>query len=191
MNITIIGAGRVAWSLIPALQSTSAKVHQLISRNTNRRALFLNEYKIQYSHNSFSDLRPDTDLVILTVPDAQVASVAEALKPFSQNPKTIIAHTSGSVSIEALKSWGEHAGVFYPMQTFTLEKVKPYHGVQLFLEGNEEVLTKLKPLAKAMTSQVYTLDTEARAKLHLGAVMVCNFTNLLYTYADEMISGVD
>lgn len=191
MNITIIGAGKVAWSLIPALQQAGEQVHQVISRNAEQKDLFAKHFNIPHANSDFKALLPDTELVILTVPDGAVEEVSNRLFTFHPNHKTIVAHTSGSVSIDALQKWGNRAGVFYPMQTFTLNKTKPYTQVPLFIEGNKEVEKLLQSLAERMSEKVQVLDSESRAKLHLGAVMVCNFTNLLYTYADELVEGVD
>ena len=181
----------MAWSLIPALQKAGGKVHQLISRNEKQAAYFSKIYGIEAYTTNLEDINPETELIILTVPDDTIQHVANILLPINYHLSPIIAHTSGSVSIEALGSWGDRAAVFYPMQTFTTDTKRSFSDVPLFLEGNAEVLALLQPLADRMSQRVQVLDSASRAKLHLGAVMVSNFTNLLYTYADELIPGVD
>jgi predicted short-subunit dehydrogenase-like oxidoreductase (DUF2520 family) len=190
MKACIIGAGRVAWSLIPALQEAGVEVVQLISRNQKQLDTFSQSYSLPNNTTKLASLRQDIDLIFLTIPDSSIQSFTYSLLPFTSN-KAILLHTSGSVSIEALSAWNGPKGVFYPMQTFTLEKRTAYDDVPLFLEGNETILSILKPLATRMSRRVQILDSPSRAKLHLGAVMVCNFTNLLYTYADELIPEVD
>jgi predicted short-subunit dehydrogenase-like oxidoreductase (DUF2520 family) len=80
---------------------------------------------------------------------------------------------------------GKNIGVFYPLQIFTKDRVTPFADLPVFLEGEPKIYPELEALAKRMSSKVYQLESQDRLHLHMGAVMVCNFTNYLYRMAKE------
>lgn len=189
-TVLIIGAGRLAWSLIPALQNAEFKVMGIMSRSTVEAERFGRVYSIDFFHNH--EELPAADLVILTVPDAAIESTAQSLLPFL-NQNQLLAHTSGSVSIEALCT-DSATGVLYPMQAFTKEFVVPFNSpdIPFFVEGSDGVTrNRLLDLANRLSGKVQELDSLARRKLHLGAVISCNFSNLMYRLTAELIPEVE
>lgn len=190
MNVAIVGAGNVAWSLIPALQAVGWNVVQLISRNEVAQNRFQQAYGIPLVGSLADGVAPNVDYVFLTVPDGVIGEVAHDLAKVA-SPHSIIVHTSGSISLSTLSDWGERAGVWYPMQTFSQHATRDFSGIPIFVEGTDLTLEPLKQLAEALSDRTYLLNSEARARLHMGAVMVCNFTNLLYRLAEEQVPGVD
>lgn len=184
-KITVIGLGNLAWSLVPALQRV-ATVHQLIGRR--HLASFQSAYQIPLCSDTIQDLHSETDLVFLAVGDQAIPSLTAELAKLNRR-NCVYVHSSGSTSLDALSALGEQIGVFYPLQTFTKGRVKDFEEMPLFLEGNPSVLSLLRPLAEAMSQQVYMLDSGNRLRLHLGGVMCSNFTNLLYRLTDDLIQS--
>ena len=184
-NIAVVGAGNLAWSLIPNLQQAGARVTQLITRNTETGNHYCKTYRIPYGNASVDDLRPEINLVFLTVSDRAIEPLARQLARIL-SAGTLVLHTSGSVPIAALDALGERKGVFYPLQIFTRSWVTDLKEVPLFLEGSKSVTQWLFPLAEALSQKVYRLNSEERLRLHLGAVLACNFPNYLYRMAAEM-----
>lgn len=186
----IVGAGRLAWSLIPAMQQAGVQVKGIISKTYSEAKRYSNTYSI---NNYIPGQKfPDADIVILTVPDSAIEEVAKELSP-TLNGHQILVHTSGSISLGALGAYSG-TGVFYPMQAFTKDSVVLFNhpDIPLFVEGaNELVKTQLLDLARKLSGRVQLLDSEARRKLHLGAVIACNFSNLMYRLTDELTPEVD
>ena len=185
-QIAVIGAGRLAWNLIPALQSAGYTVQQLISRNESQLTSFKQAYSLPHTSTSVSNLKAEIELVFLTVNDQAIASLAQEIQPFLAS-KTILVHTSGSTPMEALDVLGKVKGVFYPLQTFTFDAIAPFGSIPLFLEGSPEVLQVLRPLAETLSDKVFEMNSDDRKKLHMGAVFACNFTNLFYQIAAEQL----
>jgi predicted short-subunit dehydrogenase-like oxidoreductase (DUF2520 family) len=80
------------------------------------------------------------------------------------------------------------------MQAFTQEEVVSFRQspVPLFVEGsNEHISSRLLALASRLSPLFQVMESESRKKLHLGAVLVCNFTNLLFRLADEVVEEVN
>ena len=55
----------------------------------------------------------------------------------------------------------------------------------LSLKGNENILLDL---AQSLSSHVQLINSEERKQLHLAAVFACNFSNYMYTIADELLA---
>lgn len=186
----IIGAGRLAWSLIPALQDSGIRVEGIVSRSATEVERYGKAYSIDYFH-AYQDL-PPSDLVILAVPDAAITTTAHIIRPFLIQDQLLV-HTSGSVDIDVLQTHSL-TGVFYPMQAFTKESAISFNhpDIPLFVEGCDELVQRrLLDLAGRLSGKAQVLDSQARRKLHLGAVIACNFSNLMYRLTDELTPEVD
>lgn len=184
----VIGAGNLSWSLIPGLQKAGIEVIQMISRNFSRATAYASEYKIEKISDKMSEISQEADLIFLCVSDGAIAKLALEIR----ETDAIVIHCSGSVELEVLKSSGKQTGVFYPMQVFTRQMVVDFAEVPLFIEGEEEVQNLLISLGRRMSNKVYEMDSRSRLFLHLGAVMVTNFTNYIYRQANRVaIQPVD
>lgn len=190
LKIALIGLGNLAHSLLPALKLAGMEVVQLISRNEKQLTHYQELYEVPDISPHLTKLRKDLDLVFLCLPDAVIGPIAEELAPIAPE-NTVFVHTSGSIALEALKPLGKQIGVFYPMQIFTQSALTSFAELPIFLEGDKEVFSKLHQLANKMSSKVYTLDSRDRLRLHMGAVMVCNFSNYLYRMAQEHLPKVE
>lgn len=137
------------------------------------------------------------DLVFLCVKDAQIAKTAEMLsKIFVGVP---MLHCSGSTSIEVFGKEVKRAeepqsvacknfGVFYPLQTFSKEDEVCFGGVNVLIEANNDALEKkLFELAKALGANPIKADSRERKKLHIAAIFSCNYSNLMYSIAEDIL----
>jgi len=186
MNITIIGAGNVAWHLAQALQTAGHRIGAVYSRSATS-AQQLAQLLPGAEVLTGLDLRHvAADVVLLAVPDAALASVAAALQV---KPGILVAHTSGSQSLGILQPViGARLGVFYPLQTFSRQKPVDFAQVPFLLEAqNAHTLQELRQLALSISPNVQQVDSEARKKLHLAAVFACNFTNHLLGISRQLL----
>lgn len=56
------------------------------------------------------------------------------------------------------------------------------------VEANtEKTFDTLFGIAQQLSKRYYKIDSEQRKKIHLSAVFACNFTNYMYTIAEELI----
>lgn len=188
-NIAIFGTGRLAWSLAPALQACGCTV-SIIGRSPQRLGDFAEAYHTPTLLWQNGEILPAFDGIFLAVSDGAIADIALQLRG-CVGANTFVAHTSGSIALDALAPLGEYIGVWYPMQIFTLGKVADFSGASIFVEAKQAALeAQLLALAAAVSPRVQVLSSLNRQKLHLGAVLVCNFTNYLYRLADELVEGV-
>ncbi|AFR35566.1 Rossmann-like and DUF2520 domain-containing protein [Riemerella anatipestifer] len=178
MEIVIIGSGNVAFHLNNAFYEANIKVSQLFGRNEDALKLMSETTKIPYSTNTLQN----ADLYIICVKDDVIAEVSQIIK----NENALVVHTSGSMPKDALEG-NYKKGCFYPLQTFSKNKILDYTEIPFFIEAeNPQDLDILKNLALRISPRVQEADYEKRKYIHLTAVFACNFVNHLYARAKEI-----
>ena len=131
-----------------------------------------------------SQLNQDADVYIIAVNDDSINAVVKKLR---LNNKTIV-HTSGSVGMDALKKASKNSGVFYPIQTFSTDRKANFNTIPICIEAsNPATLKTLKTIAKSISKNVQEVNSKQREAIHLAAVFACNFSNQLYSIAEEIL----
>ncbi len=168
-RVVVIGQGNVATHLLSALEPVADV------RHTSSRQLHL--------------LPTDAHYYILAVSDDAIAELAAATADCG-----IWLHTSGSTPMSALAKHKSHCGVFYPLQTFTKGVPVDWSHLPIFVEGSDpEVTAAIESLACGVSDNVHQADSDERRRLHIAAVMACNFANHLWDISDRLLRplGVD
>ena len=185
-TIVMIGAGRVATHLAPALSACGHRIIQVYSR-TLESARTLAEKTGCPATNRLEELNPMADLYLVSVSDAALSTLLPTVA--AVNPHALFVHTAGSVPMNVWEGLADRYGVLYPMQTFSKERKVDFHQVSFFIEANRpEDTLLLKELASGLSPTVYEATSEQRKYLHIGAVFACNFTNHLYAVCEELLS---
>jgi predicted short-subunit dehydrogenase-like oxidoreductase (DUF2520 family) len=184
-RITIIGAGNVAWHLATNLEKEGHQITEVYSRSLAKAKELAQKLWNAKPMDSLDFSHSQASVFLLCVSDDALQEVAEQIILPEQ---VIIAHTSGTHSLEILEKVNAYFGIFYPLQTFTKGKEVNFKNIPICLEANEaEVLEVLVELAESISSQVYEISTPQRQVLHLSAVFACNFTNFLFTISKEIL----
>jgi len=169
MRIVLIGRGRLAMNLEHALLSAGHEVASVNSR-------------------TLESLPLEADIFIIAVKDAALADVIRVATKGRESQ--LFVHTAGSMPMDMFKGLTTHYGVFYPMQTFSKERLVDFNDISVFLETNDDVsMERLKMLAATLTTHIYELDSEGRKHLHLAAVFACNFVNHCYALSAEVLAA--
>ena len=169
MKIVIIGRGRLATNLEHALLSAG---HEVVSINSR----------------TLEALPEEADVFVIAVKDAALVDVIRAATKGRENQ--LFVHTAGSMPMNLLAGLTAHYGVFYPMQTFSKERLVDFNDISVFLETNDAVsMERLKMLSTTLTTHIYELDSEGRKHLHLAAVFACNFVNHCYALSAEVLAA--
>ena len=179
IKVVLFGSGNVAQHLIIAFQqSGKVDIIQVVVRDKNKAELSISPDRITDNLLAI----PKADIYILAVSDGALPELSAKL-PFSN---ALIAHTSGSVALSALDPKNRCA-VFYPLQTFSKNRMVDYSHVPVCLEWehatDQELLTAL---AHCISPNCYTIDSAQRKALHVAAVFVNNFVNHLYHIGEEI-----
>jgi len=185
MKAVIIGSGNVATHLAMALQKKGIIISQVYSKTSANAELLAKKLDTSFTTHT-SGIDRNADIYIYALKDS---SFLNLLKRFDL-PKTIHVHTSGSIPLKDFYGYAERFGVFYPLQTFSVNKEIDFSNVPICIEANSEKLeNELVQLAGLLTTKTYILSSEQRRKVHLAAVFACNFTNYMYDIAHDLVLG--
>ncbi len=183
ISVVIIGGGNVAYHLSHAfLACDKVVLKQIYARNINSIADFQQHVSITDNLNLLSD----ADVYIIAVSDDAIQNVSSLL------PKNkFVVHTSGSVSINALKNDG-NKGIFYPLQSFSKSKEVDFTDIPFCLEAEDESdFILLEKLAATISNKIYRITSDQRSKLHVAAVFVNNFVNHMYKIGNDICEAYD
>jgi predicted short-subunit dehydrogenase-like oxidoreductase (DUF2520 family) len=168
-KISIIGTGNVASWFNHALQKVSKP-----------------KFQIQMvSGRDLSKLSEKSDLYIFSLKDDVYEEVLNKITfkmPFA-------VHTSGSLSIGIFENYADHFGVIYPYQTISKDFIEHATSeVPLCIEADcshsEKELTQM---CDNISPTIYPTDEDQRKALHLAAIFACNFSNAMFSIADQIL----
>ena len=167
MRIVVIGTGRLASNLVPALQKVGHEVRVVNSR-------------------TLEGLPNEADAFVIAVKDDALESVARRV--VQGREEQVFFHTAGSMPLSVFKGIARHYGVFYPMQSFSKERQVDFADVPIFLEGcDDKAIQTAHAIAESISRKVYELTTAERRYLHLAAVFACNFANHCYALSAKVL----
>lgn len=166
-RIVLLGGGNVGSHLARACSSLSG--YSLIWHYERRKGMLL------------TDIPRDADLYIFALTDTALESVWQEMPPTGG----VWIHVSGSTPLDSLTKYHADGAVLYPLQTFSRNRDIEWKHVPLYYEGHEEA----RLLAEALSTHTAFASSEGRRKLHLAAVLACNYSNYLVTLAEEYLSA--
>lgn len=179
ISVIVLGTGNVANHLIDAFL-TNKKIDLVQVYGRNNSALIKRKDKVAIT--STIDHLKEADIYIVAISDDAISTFSSQLKLKDK----LVVHTSGSVSIDALKS-ASNIGVFYPLQTFSKEKAVNFNEVPICIETQrDEDYQILEKLAAAISDKVYNIDSNQRKHIHLAAVFTNNFVNYIYKIGNDI-----
>ena len=184
MKLTFIGAGNVAQQLAPALKNCGYSIHQICNRSSARGKKLAKQVRASYI-NDLSKVEDAGGIVIIAVKDD---AIAEVIKKLPALKNSLVIHTSGATDISVLKKKFKNCGVIWQVQTIKARTKVDFKKVPLVIEANNSSSKqKLTKLARALSHKVYSLNSQQRRVLHLGAVFVNNFPNHLYYLSQQLL----
>lgn len=180
IEVVLLGFGNVNSHLFEALcKADKVTVKQVFNRNQIK---ILPPYESVDFTDDISKLA-DADIYIIGIADDAISSFSYSL-PFQNK---LVVHTSGGVSQNQLASKNRR-GVFYPLQSFSKTRKVDFENIPICIEAeNKEDLELLRQLGQSISKEVMEISSDKRAKLHLAAVFVNNFTNYLYQIGSEIL----
>lgn len=182
-DIVIIGSGNTAVNLAVAFRKIGRNISCVFSRDAVKAGKLAEKVGAECI-TDIAALPRTAGLYILAVSDDAIEDVVMSLPRVSG----IVAHTSGSVEMSVFEKKVAAYGVFYPLMHLSAHKIIEFSGIPLCIEANnQENLEALQGLASALSNEVHIVSSEQRKILHLSAVFACNFTNLNYFIAEEIL----
>ncbi|MGL4364303.1 MAG: Rossmann-like and DUF2520 domain-containing protein [Bacteroidales bacterium] len=183
-RIVCIGAGNVAYSLVPALYGVGYNVIQICSRKVDTAKHLANLVRASCTDN-IKEMDTSADLYILAVSDREIQNVLQN----ANFGESLVIHTSGSTHINVFEKYNiKHYGVLYPLQTLSQKRIANFVHIPLFIEAKEmQDMEQLTLIANKLSTKVKPLNSEQRMHLHISAVFACNFTNQMFAIAHKLL----
>jgi predicted short-subunit dehydrogenase-like oxidoreductase (DUF2520 family) len=183
-KITLIGSGKTATALGKALATAHHQFVQVWSRS-EANATVLAKILHASATDDLNSITGEADIYIIAVKDDAIGEVSQKLRIGNK----IVAHTSGIKSKDVLTSASLNYGIFYPFVSMTKEIEVDFNNALIMAEGsNEQTVLILSSLARSISDNVKIAEEKQRMSLHLAAVFAHNFTNHMYTIAEQILS---
>jgi predicted short-subunit dehydrogenase-like oxidoreductase (DUF2520 family) len=179
MKIIIIGTGNVGTTYGRLFIKAGYQIAQVYGRNEKHAQLLASEFNSSHC-SAWNDINKEADLYIAALSDKALSEMSVSLTL----PGQLIVHTAGAIPMNILKPVSEKHGVMYPLQSVRKE-FPPASDIPFLVNGSDELVqSTLLRVAADVSPIVQLTSDEARAKLHVAAVIVNNFTNHLYAMAE-------
>lgn len=186
-SIVSVGAGNLATHLIRALFSIGHPVLSVYSRTLDSARTLAAFTGSEYTNN-YAELPGNAGIYIISLTDD---AIPEAVNALTGN-NSIVVHTAGSVGVDVFKGKIERYGVMYPLQTFSKSRDVVFSDIPFLVEGSDtNTLTIIREIAYGLSQNITGMNSEERMWVHAAAVMACNFTNYMYTCANDMLVAKD
>ncbi|MFZ1529133.1 MAG: F420-dependent NADP oxidoreductase [Ferruginibacter sp.] len=180
MKIVLIGSGNVATVLGRLIVQKGHSVKQVISQDINRAKELADELQASCADTSAA-VDMDSDLVIISISDSNLEFVLSEVR----DKRKPVVHTAGGVNKDVLKKYSDNYGVLYPVQTLR-KQMTEIPRIPFLVDGSsEEMIEFVENFAKTLSGDVNRANDEERIRLHLAAVIVSNFTNYMYSIAED------
>jgi predicted short-subunit dehydrogenase-like oxidoreductase (DUF2520 family) len=185
MQIVLIGAGKLATNLAHALRLAGHRLICVYSRTLESAQQLADKLDCP-AVSDVSLLPAEADLFVFAVKDDALAMLVPQV--VKGREEQLFVHTAGSMPMSVFQDSAHHYGVFYPMQTFSKERLVDFREIPVFIEGSDTAtVDTLRLLAESISSRVCQLSTDERRYLHLAAVFACNFANHCYALSAALL----
>ena len=188
--ISIIGSGRLGTTLGVALLHRGYSIQSLVGRRLQsvRRAARLLDDEVQIlAAKETQSLKP-ADVFLITVPDDQIASVAEEMSRLEFTATAL--HTSGALSSDVLKPLKKrrwHTGSIHPLLSVS-NAGDPIEGAFWSVEGDKSAVRSGKAIVRDLDGRSFFIRSEDKPLYHAAAVMVSGNVTALFDVALEMLA---
>ena len=139
-----------------------------------------------------ADAMRGASVVLLAVPDAAIAAVAEQLaREGAIESRHAVLHLSGLLdrrALEPLIPSGAALGSFHPLQTVSDPASAPdrLRGAYAGIEGDDRALAAGRELAETLGMTPVVIPPSAKPAYHAGATIAANYTVVLAAVAQRL-----
>ncbi|MBA3648423.1 MAG: DUF2520 domain-containing protein [Chitinophagales bacterium] len=181
-RIVMLGAGNVGFQLACHLRNNGQHILQVFSRHLS--ATWNSTLRDIPFTKKISEIEQDGDIYLIAVKDDAIKEIIPKLFL----PDKIVAHTSASIPMDILSSVTKNYGVFYPLQTISKNISLDFSAIPIcFDAANKPTLEVLKKLAHLLSKTVVEINDDKRLAIHVAAVFANNFSNHLFSIAQEIL----
>jgi len=194
-SLNIIGAGRVGQTL-GRLWATHqvCEIRGVLARSTTNAQQACNFIGTGQAVTDLGAL-PAADVWLLSVPDSQINSVAQALAALAITNgapcPALVFHCSGALGsdqLAPLRQLGWQVASAHPLLSFAQPEraLAQFAGTPCALEGDATALAVLEAAFTQIGGRCFALAPEDKLLYHAGAVFATNFLPVLQDLAEQL-----
>lgn len=175
-RVAIVGAGRLAKTLAPALRDAGYGITEIIARDSraSRRRAQLLARRVGARAEASHSARRGAQLLWLCVPDREVGSVAAALAKSGKGTLRLAFHSSGALSsrdLEPLRKIGIAVASVHPLMTFVAGARPSLRGVPFAIEGDPAATGWARRIVRDLGGESFLIPVARKAAYHAWATM--------------------
>ncbi len=194
-SVAIVGAGAMARALGLRLAESGYPVEAVVSRRRGPAEALAGLLGARVASDRLSDI-PEVPLVVLAVPDDQIADLADTLTGAPRSwHDAVVLHTSGAQPaslLEPLRREGARTLAFHPLQTLTRDATaESLAGVTVSVEGEPPGVAAGIELTAGLGMRYLVVSAEDKPRYHLAASMASNLLVTLMGMVQEVLASID
>ena len=194
-GVALVGAGAAARVFALRLADRGYPVRAVLSRTLATARALAADVGADVASDRLSDLPADVALVLICVPDGEIADLAETLTGVGRAwARTVVAHTSGALPASVLAPLAAEGATvlsFHPLQALTRRAdAHTLDGAFVGIEGEPPAVAAGVELAVGLGLRYAVVPAEAKARYHLAAAVASNFTVTLLGIVQEIMGQV-
>lgn len=194
-SLAIIGAGRVGRALGRRLRETGWRVVVVAARseaNAKRAVRFIGAGR---PAAGIPATLTGSSVVLLTVPDDAIASVAQELarRVGDELHGKVVLHTSGALGsalLAPLRDRGAAVGAMHPLQTFNGVSVPPLVGKVFAIEGDELAARAARRIARCLGGVPVGICPEKKPLYHAAGAFAAGLSLAMEEAGVQMLMDV-
>jgi len=195
-RVSIVGAGAVGSSIGRALYEKGYPIGSVISRTGDRAISLARSVKCNRVSTQIADVAPDSECILLAVPDGALPAVAGQLSKLRalKFKKLFAVHCSGVQAadvLEPLRRRGALVASMHPIQTFPSDRHAHHRrtalrGIYYGIEGEPEALARTKRLVDDLEGKAVIIGKEMKPLYHVVCVMASNYMLVFLNAIEEL-----
>lgn len=194
--VAIIGAGAMGRALGLRLAEAGYPIAAVLSQTRASAEALGRVLGAPVATDDLGAIPAAAPLVVLAVPDDQIADLAETLVHAPRSWQgAVVLHTSGAAPaslLAPLRQAGARVLAFHPLQTITRESdASVFNGVTVGIEGEPAGVAAGIELAVGLGLRYLVVTAEAKPRYHLAAAMASNLLVTLLGMVQEVLASID
>lgn len=188
IKIGFIGAGKVGVSLGKYLKEKGRKVEGYYSLSRES-AMWAAKFTKTTQYCTLQEIISSCDMIFFTVPDGEIASVWEEVRPFANGK--IICHCSGLHSSKIFSSIGTEKNYAYSIHPLMAVSSKESSWKELSdalftIEGDATYLSQIEHMFLDMGNRIKIISADNKIKYHAAAALSSNYMTALFAMSQEL-----
>jgi predicted short-subunit dehydrogenase-like oxidoreductase (DUF2520 family) len=194
-TISIVGAGRVGQTFAKRLRKLGWRIGAVITRSRGSARAAVRAIGAGTPHAALTPEVLDADVILLSVPDDVVESVAQKLAKIGGDKLRgkIVLHTSGALDHRVLAPFarrGAATGSMHPMQTFTGRSAPRLDGVIFSIEGAPPARRAAQKIAHALGGSPVIIHANDKPAYHASGTSVAGHALALVESAIQTLMEI-